>query len=96
MAEHELPSFRQQVRLLRATNHMHSNWYRERYRDVAELGMNPAEHYLRIGANLGRDPGKNFDSRFYREAYPDVAENGMNPLLAGPDSGPRCLSARTG
>ncbi len=81
MSFQELPPFKDQLRLIRATRHMHSIWYRERYPDVARLDMNPAEHYLRIGAALGRNPGKNFDTRFYLETYPDAAASGMNPLL---------------
>ncbi len=66
---------------LRQTRQLHSNWYRARYPDVAALGMDPAEHYLKYGAMLGRNPGKNFDTRFYLAQNPDAAQSGMNPLL---------------
>ena len=32
-------------------------WYRAQYPDVAAIGIDPVEHYLRIGALLRRQPG---------------------------------------
>ena len=32
------------------------NWYSTAYPDVAQSGLDPAEHFLWIGAKLGRDP----------------------------------------
>ena len=79
--KHKDIAFQEQVRLIRATQHMQSRWYEERYPDVQKLGMNPAEHYLRIGASLGRDPGTSFNTGFYLAQYPDAAASGINPLL---------------
>ena len=31
-------------------------WYLERYKDVADSGMDPTEHYLLFGAHEGRQP----------------------------------------
>ncbi|MBF6025822.1 glycosyltransferase [Lysobacter niastensis] len=56
-------------------------WYLEQYPEVAELQMSPLEHYLSIGADLGRDPGPGFSTNYYLSAYPDVAKDGVNPLL---------------
>jgi glycosyltransferase involved in cell wall biosynthesis len=55
-------------------------WYAQRYRDVQQLELDPAEHYLRIGARLLRDPGPDFSTRFYLVTHPDVANAGVNPL----------------
>lgn len=66
---------------IRASKQVHSKWYGETYPDVQVLGMNPAEHYLKYGAEMGRNPGKGFFTRFYEETYPEVAESGINPLL---------------
>ena len=71
----------EQVRLLRQSKHVHSNWYRETYPEVARLNIEPALHYLRYGAAMGRNPGKHFNTRFYLHTYPDAAQSGMNPLL---------------
>ena len=67
--------------LLATLPHWEPRWYQERYPDVAAAGMDPVVHYLRYGALMGRDPGKNFDTRFYLETYPDAAASGLNPLV---------------
>lgn len=36
-----------------------AEWYTETYPDVAILGMDPAEHYLKFGKSMGRAPGPN-------------------------------------
>lgn len=71
----------QAARKIRGSRQMHTTWYRETYPDVAASGMEPAEHYLKYGAAMGRDPGRGFDTRGYLEAYPDAAASGINPLL---------------
>jgi len=43
--------------------------------------MDAAEHYLWIGAKLGRNPSPDFDGAAYLAANPDVASAGINPLL---------------
>lgn len=73
--------FEQQLLLLKASPELHSHWYQKQYPDAAILGMSSAEHYLRFGGLLGRNPGKNFDTKYYLETYEDVAMSGMNPLL---------------
>ncbi|MFN3825303.1 MAG: glycosyltransferase family 2 protein [Pseudorhodobacter sp.] len=75
------PPLDEQIRLIRATGHVHATWYRDRHPEVDLLGMHPAEHYLRLGADLGRNPGGNFDTQYYLETYPDAAASGLNPLL---------------
>jgi GT2 family glycosyltransferase/glycosyltransferase involved in cell wall biosynthesis len=57
------------------------DWYRERYPDVGISGMDPLTHYIRFGANEGRDPNRFFDGAWYREHYADVAASGLDPLL---------------
>jgi hypothetical protein len=71
----------EQLRHLRNSGQLHSKWYRDQYPDVGILGMDPAEHYLKYGARLGRNPGKNFDTRYYVERYPDVEDSGLNPVV---------------
>ena len=57
------------------------NWYTLTYPDVPQTKISPAEHYLRFGAMLGRDPGPGFSTSDYIEMYPDVAHARMNPLV---------------
>ena len=56
-------------------------WYLSSFPDVAALGLGAIEHYLRIGARLGRNPGPAFDTAYYLAENPDVATAGVNPLL---------------
>ncbi|MFN3525824.1 MAG: glycosyltransferase [Paracoccus sp. (in: a-proteobacteria)] len=70
----------EQLRLIKSSKQIHTNWYKTTYPDVVELGMEPALHYLRYGAAMGRNPGKNFDTRFYLRTCPEAAKSGLNPL----------------
>lgn len=70
----------QAARMIRGSRHMQPKWYLRTYPDVAALGMDPVEHYLRYGAAMGRSPGASFDAGFYRARYPDVAASGLDPL----------------
>lgn len=56
------------------------DWYGRRYEDVKLTGLSAAEHYVRIGARLRRDPGPLFSTRFYLLTHPDVEQAGVNPL----------------
>lgn len=66
---------------LRGSGLFDAQWYARTYRDVALLGMDPAEHFLRIGAAMGRRPGPAFDTAYYLRSNSDVAASGDNPLL---------------
>ncbi len=57
------------------------SWYLASYADAAMVGISAAEHYVRIGADLLRDPGLGFSTRYYLEHYRDVAKAEMNPLF---------------
>lgn len=69
------------VQLLEDSDLFDASWYRGRYPDVSRLRMNPARHYLLVGAWLGRNPGPRFNTRAYLRDNPDVAAAGMNPLI---------------
>ena len=43
--------------LLRDDPLLDTAWYLARYPDVAGTGLTAEQHYLAIGAELGRDPG---------------------------------------
>lgn len=74
-------SIKSSVEALEESGLFDSDWYSDRYQDVNQLGMNPAEHYIRIGARLLRDPGPDFSTGFYLVTHRDVALAGVNPLL---------------
>lgn len=52
------------------------DWYRQRYPDVAVLGMDPAYHYARYGTLMRRSPSEFFDARRYADvhALPDDSD----------------------
>ncbi len=67
-------------RRIETSEYFDGDWYVDRYPDVQLLDLSPAEHYVRIGASLLRDPGPGFSTSFYLTMYPDVAKAGINPL----------------
>lgn len=69
------------IEQIRDSEWFDAEWYVTTYPDVQAVGLDPAEHYLTIGARLHRDPGPRFNSRFYVHDNPDVAVGGLNPLL---------------
>ncbi|MFC6741804.1 glycosyltransferase [Methylobacterium tardum] len=72
-----------------------SDWYLATNGDVAEAGLDPADHYVRYGRAEGRFPNPaaaarhareaglvqmtRVDPVWYRTAYPDVAAAGVDP-----------------
>lgn len=77
----ERKKLKQEIKLISNSSLFDGAWYLEINTDVAEAGMNPAEHYLRFGASEGRNPSKRFDSDGYLALHQDVKEAGMNPLV---------------
>ncbi|QIJ76264.1 hypothetical protein GU700_17745 [Methylobacterium sp. NI91] len=49
--------------------------------DITSVGINPLLHYLRTGADEGRNPHPLFKTSYYTENNPDVQSSGMNPLV---------------
>src|SRR5262245_33154879 len=68
------------VAAFRSSGMFDEQWYLERYRDVRLLGMDAAEHYLWLGARLGRKPSANFGLAPNLNANADIASAGTNPL----------------
>lgn len=51
--------------LIRASGLFDVDWYLARYPDAAESGLDPIDHYLKIGAARGYDPNPLFDTDYY-------------------------------
>lgn len=66
---------------LRASGLFDESWYLSQYPDVKLTGMDPVEHYVWLGARLGRSPSPRFDHKAYLAANPGIADAGVNPLL---------------
>ncbi|MDO6586860.1 glycosyltransferase [Salipiger sp. 1_MG-2023] len=59
-----------------------ADWYAGRYPDVALTGLPAAEHYMRVGWRIGRDPGPDFSTASYLQDHPDLRKQGLCPLVA--------------
>ena len=83
IAEPGSDQHRRAVRLacLETSRLFDADWYRERYPDLAEAGLDAAEHFLDVGGSEGRLPHPLFQSDFYLDQNPDVRESGLNPLM---------------
>ena len=64
---------------LRASGLVNAAWYRSRYADVREAGIDPVRHYLFHGGSERRNPSPDFDTAAYVRQYPDAAT--AQPLL---------------
>src|SRR5690606_26219124 len=72
---------RNELRLLKQSSLFDNDWYLNKYEDVAKSKIDPAKHYLRWGAQEGRDPSPSLNTNSYINANPDVGSSGINPLL---------------
>ncbi len=69
------------ISIIRSSELFDGKWYLDSYPDVRALGMDPAEHYIWIGARLNRNPSEKFDGAAYLRENGDVAKAGLNPLV---------------
>jgi GT2 family glycosyltransferase/glycosyltransferase involved in cell wall biosynthesis len=70
-----------EIDVLKKSAFFDADWYLKEYPDVAITGLEPAEHYLLLGAKLERNPSPYFDAKYYLEANRDIRLAGINPLL---------------
>ncbi|MBN2427402.1 MAG: class I SAM-dependent methyltransferase [Deltaproteobacteria bacterium] len=54
-------------------------WYLQQYPDVAKNGADPIEHYFQFGAEEGRNPSPNFDTKRYLRENPNLKQ-AYNPF----------------
>ncbi|TCK07245.1 hypothetical protein [Marinobacterium mangrovicola] len=78
---HEKSKLKKQVEQLESTKYFDAAWYLKTYPDVAASELTPVEHYLKFGADEGRNPSPEFDTHWYVQVNPDVQESGINPLI---------------
>ncbi|TRY30775.1 glycosyltransferase family A protein [Aliiglaciecola sp. M165] len=72
------------VEMIKHSGHFDATWYKAKYNDVSESiywSQNPQEHYLKFGAEEGRDPSPWFNTVWYLSKNSDVKKAGVNPLL---------------
>ena len=66
---------------IKASGLFDEDWYLRTYPDVAASSLDPVEHYLRIGAWLGREPGPDFDTGLYLREHPEVGHLDILPFV---------------
>lgn len=76
--EPECPDF---VGLIRNSSFFDETYYLDKNKDVADSGIDPADHYFRFGAAELRNPSLRFATGYYLKTNQDVACCGMNPLI---------------
>lgn len=67
--------------LLLASPLFSARWYAETYGEVEITGLDPVEHYLRLGAAIKRPPGPWFDTADYLEVTPEARSSELNPVV---------------
>ncbi len=72
---------KQQIMLIQHSGLFDEQWYLREYADVAGSGMEPIRHYLKFGADEGRDPSLKFDTSYYMRSNPDLLHSTINPLI---------------
>lgn len=66
---------------IKASNRFDERWYLSAYPDVPYSNLEPIEHYLRIGAWLGREPSPDFDTDQYLRQNPEVSGAEVIPFV---------------
>jgi hypothetical protein len=56
-------------------------YYLASYSDIEAAGVDPLDHFIRIGWEEGRNPNAVFDTRFYLAHNQDVAASRKNPFV---------------
>lgn len=56
------------------------SFYLDTYKDIAEAGIDPFEHYMNYGWKEMRDPSPVFNTAYYLLAHDDVNKSNINPL----------------
>jgi hypothetical protein len=57
-----------------------AQYYLRSYPDVRAAGIDPQEHYFKLGWKEGRNPSSHFDTIFYRTAVSGAIYPGLCPL----------------
>lgn len=84
---HTITEQQDQDAVLRKSGIFDAAWYSAQYADIAQSGMEPFEHYLKVGRSMGRDPGPDFSEVFMRHAS-------ARSLAEGERAGHRLLSQK--
>ena len=67
--------------LIRDSGLFDAAWYAEKYRDVAATGLDPLDHFLRIGIYIARNPCALFDGSYYLSQFDGFTARPEIPLI---------------
>jgi glycosyltransferase involved in cell wall biosynthesis len=86
----------QSIEQLKTSGCFDQEWYVSQYPDVLRLRLDAAEHFLRIGVNLGRNPSPSVSNAEYRERFGDHAtpSKGGPSFAAAPSPGAPAVNQR--
>ncbi len=71
----------EEYQLIKKSRYFNQKWYLKTYPDVKMSGMDPIQHYLKLGWKESRKPSACFDSEAYLKLNPDVKARNVNPLF---------------
>ncbi len=77
----KLRNQKKNLRIISSSIYFDKKWYLEKYPDVSLSGLSPAEHYLYLGWNEGKNPSDRFNSDVYLRINKDVESKSINPLI---------------
>ena len=66
--------------MLRNSGFVDQHYYFTTYPDTVHAGITAAAHYVRHGAQEGRNPSDTFNTLSYLAEHPEVVRRGINPL----------------
>jgi len=68
-------------KIIKNSNIFDERYYLFTYEDIRLRDVDPILHYIRYGANEGRNPSENFNTKYYLHTYDDVKRSCINPLV---------------
>jgi hypothetical protein len=71
----------QEIKLISDSGIFDAEWYAEKYPDVGLVGLEPLEHFLRIGIYIKRNPCPLFDCSYYLSQFDGFTTRPELPLL---------------
>lgn len=80
------------IKTIETSDLFDADWYKRMNPDVAHSGMGAAEHFLKIGLLLDRNPSIETSTREYLNNHPEIAETLERPPMSVPR--PATKSAR--
>ena len=69
------------IQLIEESEFFDADWYEAQYPDVCQTSLSAAQHYLRYGWKMGRNPSPYFCAKSYEAENADLKQCNENPLV---------------